>query len=341
MAESAGDAASFARGVADGAREGSPGALLNRLFGVRTAGLFGEIAAADLPEYLSGLLIGAEIGDAGRRDSRPVHIIASDALAERYRNAAAELGITAEIVPSDCIGDGWMAIARLAGLVACARRMSGRHGPLRSAGGDAAGRHPARYQAGRGGRYRRGPVRSGACASSRCRSTRPTRSAPSHMLAQQFGERALIGGGTVMTPDAARRVIGAGGRLVVMPHSDAEVIRAAKEEGGRCVPGVATPTEGFAALAAGADALKLFPGEALPPAVLKAWKAVFPPAVPMLPVGGVTPETMADYVAAGAAGFGIGSALYKPGFGADEVGRRGAAFVQAWRAIKSGARTST
>ena len=118
MAESAGDAASFARGVADGAREGSPGALLNRLFGVRTAGLFGEIAAADLPEYLSGLLIGAEIGDAGRRDSRPVHVIASDALAERYRSAAAELGITAEIVPSDCIVDGWMAIARLAGLVA-------------------------------------------------------------------------------------------------------------------------------------------------------------------------------------------------------------------------------
>jgi 2-dehydro-3-deoxyphosphogalactonate aldolase len=159
------------------------------------------------------------------------------------------------------------------------------------------------------------------------------------LLAEQFGSRALIGGGTVMTPEAARRVIGVGGRLVVMPHSDAQVIRAAKEAGGRCVPGVATPTEGFAAFAAGADALKLFPGEALPPPVLKAWKAVFPPTVPMLPVGGVSPETMADYVAAGAAGFGIGSALYKPGFGADEVGLRAAAFVKAWRAIKSG-RTS-
>ena len=94
-----------------------------------------------------------------------------------------------------------------------------------------------------------------------------------------------------MTPDDARRTVEAGGRLVVMPHSDAEVIRAAKAAGAWCLPGVATPTEGFAALAAGADGLKLFPGEALPPAVVKAWKAVFPPTVPLLPVGGITPET--------------------------------------------------
>jgi 2-dehydro-3-deoxyphosphogalactonate aldolase len=161
------------------------------------------------------------------------------------------------------------------------------------------------------------------------------------LLAQQFGERALIGGGTVMTPAAARRVIGAGGRLVVMPHSDAEVIRAAKQEGGRCIPGAATPTEGFAALAAGADALKLFPGETLPPPVLKAWKAVFPTSLPMLPVGGIAPETMADYVAAGADGFGIGSALYRPGFNAEEVGRRAAVFVQAWGAVSARSSAST
>jgi 2-dehydro-3-deoxyphosphogalactonate aldolase len=97
---------------------------------------------------------------------------------------------------------------------------------------------------------------------------------------------------------------------------------------------VATPSEGFAALKAGADGLKLFPGEALPPAVLKAWKAVFPPDVPMLPVGGIAPETMAAYVAAGAAGFGIGSALYKPGLARQEIGRRAEAFVSAWRALR-------
>lgn len=107
----------FLRGVAYGTWPGSPGALLHRLFGVRTAGLFGDIEAVDLADYLSGLLIGAEIADQGERDKRPVHIIASDALAERYRAASATLGIAAEIVPSDCIVDGYIAIARMAGLV--------------------------------------------------------------------------------------------------------------------------------------------------------------------------------------------------------------------------------
>ena len=108
----------FLRGVAYGAWPGKSGALLHRLFGVRTAGLFGEVEGVDLADYLSGLLIGAEIADQNDRDKRPVHIIASDALAERYRAAAASLGIAAEIVPSDCIVDGYVAIARMAGLIA-------------------------------------------------------------------------------------------------------------------------------------------------------------------------------------------------------------------------------
>lgn len=153
------------------------------------------------------------------------------------------------------------------------------------------------------------------------------------ILARGFGKSALIGSGTVMSPEAARRTVEAGGKLVVMPHSDAEVIRATKSAGAWCLPGVATPTEGFAALAAGADGLKLFPGEALPPKIVKAWKAVFPPNVPLLPVGGITPESMAGYVSAGAAGFGIGSALYKPGVTAEEIGRRAESFVKAWLAI--------
>jgi 2-dehydro-3-deoxyphosphogalactonate aldolase len=154
------------------------------------------------------------------------------------------------------------------------------------------------------------------------------------LLAARFGDRALIGGGTVMTADRARRVAGAGGGLVVMPHSDPEVIRAAKDAGAWCLPGVATPTEGFAALAAGADGLKLFPAEAMPPATVKAWKAVFPPRVLLFPVGGVTPENMAAYVSAGAAGFGIGSALFAPGATPAAVGARAAGFIAAWRATE-------
>ncbi len=107
----------FLQGVGDGAKPGNPGALLHRLFAVRTAGLFGDIAGPDLADYLSGLLIGAEISDQTTRDHRPVHIIASDTLAERYRAAAGALGLDAKIVASDCIADGYGAVARMAGLI--------------------------------------------------------------------------------------------------------------------------------------------------------------------------------------------------------------------------------
>ena len=150
-------------------------------------------------------------------------------------------------------------------------------------------------------------------------------------LGTSLGERCLIGSGTTLTVEQVQQVDEAGGRIIVMPHADVAVISAAKRAGLYCVPGVATPTEAFAALAAGADALKLFPAEQLTPAVLKAWRAVLPPEVPLLPVGGIDHDSMAPYLAAGAAGFGIGSALYAPGRSASEVGQRAHAFADAWR----------
>ncbi|MGM9491662.1 2-dehydro-3-deoxy-6-phosphogalactonate aldolase [Ideonella sp. YS5] len=140
----------------------------------------------------------------------------------------------------------------------------------------------------------------------------------------------LLGAGTVMTIEEIAALQAAGGELVVMPHADTALIRAAKAQGLLCIPGVATPTEAFAARAAGADALKLFPAEALPPPVLKAWRAVLPPALRVLPVGGVTPESLAAWRAAGAGGAGLGSALYSPGRSAAEVAVRARAFAQAW-----------
>ena len=141
---------------------------------------------------------------------------------------------------------------------------------------------------------------------------------------------ALLGAGTVLSVDVVTQVREAGGRLVVMPHADVAVIRAAKQQGMVCVPGAATPTEAFAAAHAGADALKLFPAELVTPTVLKAMRAVLPPALRLLPVGGITPDSMAAYRKAGAAGFGLGSALYAPGMSAAEVARRARDFVQAW-----------
>ncbi|MFH1796404.1 MAG: 2-dehydro-3-deoxy-6-phosphogalactonate aldolase [Pseudomonadota bacterium] len=152
------------------------------------------------------------------------------------------------------------------------------------------------------------------------------------LLAERFGAETLIGAGTVMSPADVGEVAQAGGRLIVMPHSDGAVIRAAKAAGLICTPGVATPTEAFAALRAGADALKLFPAEGLPPQVLKAWRAVMVGAT-LLPVGGIDATNMAAYRAAGADGFGLGSALYKPGKPVDAIARDAAALVAAARAL--------
>jgi 2-dehydro-3-deoxyphosphogalactonate aldolase len=152
------------------------------------------------------------------------------------------------------------------------------------------------------------------------------------LLARQLGDRCLIGAGTVLSTAQVDDVANAGGRIIVMPHADVDVIAHAHAKGLHCTPGVATPTEAFAALRAGADALKMFPAEQLPPQVLKAWSSVLPKGTPLLPVGGITPERMAVYRQAGAAGFGIGSALYAPQTPADEVARRARAFIDAWNA---------
>jgi len=144
----------------------------------------------------------------------------------------------------------------------------------------------------------------------------------------------LVGAGTVLSPGEVEAVAAAGGRLMVAPNADREVIAAAKRLGMVALPGVATPTEAFAALAAGADGLKMFPAEILPPKAVKAWRAVLPASIALLPVGGITPESMADYLAAGANGFGLGSALYKPGMSAAELGQRAKAFAEAYRTLK-------
>lgn len=132
-------------------------------------------------------------------------------------------------------------------------------------------------------------------------------------LARGFDARLLIGAGTVMTPDQVAEIAAAGGRLIVTPHADPAVTRAAKQHGLLAVPGCFTPAEAFAMLAAGADALKLFPAEGSSPAVLRALRAVLPAGTMVLPVGGIDASNMAAWRAAGAAGFGIGSAIYRPG----------------------------
>ncbi|MFY8102657.1 MAG: 2-dehydro-3-deoxy-6-phosphogalactonate aldolase [Ramlibacter sp.] len=148
--------------------------------------------------------------------------------------------------------------------------------------------------------------------------------------------QALVGAGTVLTLQEVHAVHDAGGRLVVSPCFDEQVVQAAVGLGMVCLPGVLSPTEAFAALRAGAHGLKLFPAEMTPPNVVKALRAVIPAQVPLLPVGGVSAQNLAAYRAAGASGAGLGSALYRPGDGADKVRAQALVFVQAWTATAPG-----
>ncbi|WP_213958393.1 2-dehydro-3-deoxy-6-phosphogalactonate aldolase [Variovorax sp. dw_954] len=158
-------------------------------------------------------------------------------------------------------------------------------------------------------------------------SPRPLESIAS--MRQRFPQ-ALVGAGTVLNAQQVREVHAAGGQLIVSPNFNAEVIAEAVRLDMVCLPGVMTPTEAFGALAAGATGLKLFPAELASPAVVKALLAVLPAGTPLMPVGGIAPHNMGEWRAAGAAGFGIGSSLYKPGKTAAAVREDATKFVSAW-----------
>ena len=149
-------------------------------------------------------------------------------------------------------------------------------------------------------------------------------------MADAFGQSALIGAGTVLTPAEAEAVAGAGGAMIVSPNADTDVIRRSKALGLASYPGVLTPTECFAALQAGADGLKIFPSFLMGTEGLAAIRAVLPPGTEIYAVGGVGPANMREWLTAGAHGFGIGTSLYKPGRSAADVAARAAEIVAAY-----------
>lgn len=153
------------------------------------------------------------------------------------------------------------------------------------------------------------------------------------LAVETAGARALVGAGTVLSPEAAAQVADLGGHLMVTPNTDPATIRKARERNLYTAIGFMTPTEAFAALAAGAQSLKLFPSSNLGPAYIKSIRAVLPPDVPLLAVGGVTPENLGQFLDAGCIGAGLGSDLYKPGQPVSRTRERAAAFVTAYRSV--------
>ncbi|WP_285017495.1 2-dehydro-3-deoxy-6-phosphogalactonate aldolase [Novosphingobium sp. fls2-241-R2A-195] len=149
-------------------------------------------------------------------------------------------------------------------------------------------------------------------------------------LARRVGDRAIVGAGTVLTVGQVAEVQDAGGAMIVSPNTDVAVIAESARRGLVSLPGYFTPSEAFAALAAGASGLKLFPAEAASPAVVKAQRAVLPKDVPLLAVGGISPTNMEPWRQAGADGFGLGSALYKVGLSTAEIAANARAFARAW-----------
>jgi 2-dehydro-3-deoxyphosphogalactonate aldolase len=146
-------------------------------------------------------------------------------------------------------------------------------------------------------------------------------------LATSFGERMLVGAGTVLDPADVGRVRDVGGRIIVSPETNAAVISAAASAGLVATPGYFTPSEAFVAIRAGATGLKLFPAEGASPSVLKAQRAVLPKDLPVIVVGGVTPDNMQPWLDAGANGFGLGSGIYKPGQSVAETAQKARAYV--------------
>jgi 2-dehydro-3-deoxyphosphogalactonate aldolase len=155
-------------------------------------------------------------------------------------------------------------------------------------------------------------------------------------LSRSFGDRMLIGAGTLTTPSQVEEVAAAGGRLIVTPHADTAIVRAAKRAGLFACPGFFNPTEAFALLDAGADAIKLFPAEVLGPPMLKALRAVLPTSAMVIPVGGVDVDQVASWMAAGALGLGVGSSIYRVGDDAAAVEAKGRALVAAVQAYRNG-----
>ncbi len=152
-------------------------------------------------------------------------------------------------------------------------------------------------------------------------------------LAKRLEGRACVGAGTVLDPLDVACIEGAGGSLVIAPNMNPAVISEASRRRLTPIPGIFTPTEAFAGLAAGAVALKLFPAEGASPAMLKAMRAVLPSATRILPVGGIAPDNLAPWLSAGASGFGLGSALFSPGATSADVAARAKAFRESWSAL--------
>jgi 2-dehydro-3-deoxyphosphogalactonate aldolase len=336
------DDEAFDRGVE---RSLMQGGLLHQIFSVRSGVLFGDLSESTAASYLSGMLIGAELREALQQDPLRTHVIllGDESLCDKYKRAFVRFKVEAQIMPDTSL----VGLHHLSSMIAeelpsdCGAHVVAR--PLR----------PAQPLDAVLQRFRSAMAEMPLVAILRgvepaqavsvgetlvemgfriievpLNSPKPYQSI--RLLHAAVGTKALIGAGTVLTTEEVALVAQAGGRLIVSPNTNCDIIKSTVAAGLVSLPGFATPSEAFAAIHAGAHGLKLFPAEGIEPKVLRAMKAVLPHDVPVVVVGGVGNfETMAAFWAAGAAGFGIGSGLFKAEMSSSDIRTRAADLVAA------------
>lgn len=302
-------AAAFAAGLQRGIN--NP-AVLPQLFEVRASHVLGALPREQVSEFLSGLLIGAEVATLSDTfaGQQAISLVAGSSLTSRYQQAFAAIGREVSAVAGDtAFQTGIRSIAyAVLPLIAILRGITpdealAHVGAVIDAGFDAV----------------EIPLNS------------PQWEKSIPQVVDAYGEQALIGAGTVLQPEQVDRLAAMGCRLIVTPNIQPEVIRRAVGYGMTVCPGCATASEAFSALDAGAQALKIFPSSAFGPDYIKALKAVLPPEVPVFAVGGVTPENLAQWINAGCVGAGLGSDLYRAGQPVERTAQQAAAFVKAYR----------
>lgn len=318
-------------------RSALPGGVLGHIFACRTEGLAGAFAPASLPSFLSGILIGHELRESGKAGwswSGGVTIVGNDSLCERYRRAFALVcGVAAKVVlGKDAIAMGMWRIWQV-------KEHQQSTAEVKSRWSRALVECPAVA-------ILRGvtPLEVVSIGESLVEAgiriievpmNSPNALESIRLLAENLPDEVVVGAGTVLTVQDVLRVAEVGGKLIVSPNADEEVIKSAKIAGLICYPGVCTPTEAFAALKWGADGIKAFPCEALPPKVLKAWRAVLPKDTSMVAVGGICTDNMQSYWDIGVNGYGFGSNLYSPGAKPEDVKAKAVALVSQCRSQKA------
>lgn len=318
-------------------RSAMPGGVLGHIFACRTEGLAGGFAPASLASFLSGILIGHELRESGKAGwswSGGVTIVGNELLCERYRRAFAVVsGVASKVVlGKDAIAMGLWRIRQV-------MQQQRSAAELKSQWSRALAECPV-VAILRGVTPPEVVAVGEALVEVGIRIIEVPMNSPNalesiRLLAENLPDGVVIGAGTVLTVQDVLRVAKVGGKLIVSPNADEEVIKSAKGAGLICYPGVCTPTEAFSALKWGADGVKAFPCEALPPKVLKAWRAVLPKDTSLIAVGGICTDNMQSYWDIGVNGYGFGSNLYSPGTKPEDVKAKAIALISQCRSQKA------